>query len=331
MVGHGGDGGAVVQADLAVLGVAGGQVGGVVEDVGHQGVHGILGHVVAGQQHGAHAHGGHVTVGAVGVGRDGAGGVVGGGGQELGNVLVVQAHQVDGLGGGKVGDGGGGGTGHDEGGVDLAVLQGVGAVAEGLVGGLDVGLGQVIGPQDVDGVEVHAGAGGADGHVLALQISHGLDGLVQGDDLDLLGVEGGHGGEAVDGAGIGKEVGAVVGVGHHVALAEGQLGVAVVHLEDVGLGAVAHQTHDVDAGVVGGVLGDDGAEGVVGAGLAAGDQTQVVADGGGGIVAGSGVIVGVGIGGAAAAGHQAQRHDQRQHESKKLFHPIFSFSSMNIR
>ena len=67
-------------------------------------------------------------------------------------MLAVQADQVGILGGGQVGHSGGGGTGHDEGGIDLAVLQGVGAVAEGLVGGLDVVLGQPVSAQDVNGV-----------------------------------------------------------------------------------------------------------------------------------------------------------------------------------
>ena len=54
---------------------------------------------------------------------------------EPGDVLVVQADQIGVLGGGQGGDGHGGGAGHHEGGVDLAVLQGVGAGAEVLVGG----------------------------------------------------------------------------------------------------------------------------------------------------------------------------------------------------
>ena len=72
-------------------------------------------------------------------------------------MLVVQAHQIGVLGGGQGGDGHGGGARHHEGGVDLAVLQGVGAGAEVLVLGVDVVLRQVIGGQDVQGVVVHAG------------------------------------------------------------------------------------------------------------------------------------------------------------------------------
>ena len=85
--------------------------------------------------------------------------------------------------------------------------------------------------------------------------------------------EGGHGGEAINL--LVKDVGAVVGVGHHIGLAEGQLGIAGVQFFNVGLGAVAHQTHDVDAGVVGGMLGDGAAKGVIGAGLTTGDEAHL--------------------------------------------------------
>ena len=60
VIGHGGDGSAVLQAQLGVLGMAGGQGRGVVEDVGHELVDIVLGHIVAGQDHSAHRHGGGV-------------------------------------------------------------------------------------------------------------------------------------------------------------------------------------------------------------------------------------------------------------------------------
>ena len=60
VIGHGGDGRAVLQTQLAVLGVAGGQGRGVVEDVRHELVHVVAGHVVASQDHRAHGHGGGV-------------------------------------------------------------------------------------------------------------------------------------------------------------------------------------------------------------------------------------------------------------------------------
>ena len=56
VIGYGGDGRAVLQAQLAVLGVAGHQVRGVVEDIGHELVHIVLSHIVAGQDHRAHRH-----------------------------------------------------------------------------------------------------------------------------------------------------------------------------------------------------------------------------------------------------------------------------------
>ena len=110
-----------------------------------------------------------------------------------------------------------------------------------------------------------------------------------------------------------KDVGAVIGIGHYVGLTEGQLGVAVLQLLHVGLRAVAHQADHVDTGVVGGMLSDDAAECVIGAGLAAGDEAQL----------GLGVAAAV-IAVAAAAGRQAQSHDQRQDQCKKLFHDILS-------
>src|SRR5699024_4213880 len=112
--------------------------------------------------------------------------VVGADLDELVDVLRVEADEVDLLGGGQLHDAGGGGAGDDEGGVDAAVLQALDAVVEVLVDGADVVLGEVIGAEHVDGVEVHAGADGADGDGLAGQVADGLYLGVEGDDLHLL-------------------------------------------------------------------------------------------------------------------------------------------------
>ena len=87
-------------------------------------------------------------------------------------------------------------------------------------------------------------------------------------------------------------------------------GVAVGQLEDVGLRTVADEADDVHARVVGGMLGQHGAEGVVRAGLTAGDEAKLRAVRGcgrrrgigAGGVGGSG---GIGRGGVAAAGDEA--------------------------
>ncbi len=164
--------------------------------------------------------------------------------------------------------------------VDLTVLQGVGAVTEALIGGIDLGelafgvqIAQTVSAEDIHGVEIHAGAGGAHGDVLTGKVGHSLDAGIGGHDLHILHVQGRHGGEAVDG--VFKEVRAVIGIGHYVGLAEGQLRVAVGQLLHVGLGAVAYKAGDCHIGIVGSVLGDDGAEGIIGAGLAAGDKAQL--------------------------------------------------------
>ena len=125
MIRHGGDGGTELQAQLAILGMAADQISGVVKDIGGQGIDGILGHIVAGQDHSGHGHGGHILVQTVHILGDHGLGVVIGGLQQLGDMLVVQADQMHVLGGGQIGDSSGGSAGHDEGGVDLAVLQGV--------------------------------------------------------------------------------------------------------------------------------------------------------------------------------------------------------------
>ena len=78
----------------------------------------------------------------------------------------------------------------------------------------------------------------------------------------------------VDGCAV-EEVFALVGVGLDVGLAECEFCVAVLEVLHVGLRAVARERGHLDAGVIGGMLGDDGAEGVVRAALAAGHEAKL--------------------------------------------------------
>ena len=188
-------------------------------------------------------------------------------------MLLVQADQVHGAAGGQVHDGGGGRAGHHEGRVDFLVLQAVRAVAEALVHGADAAVGvNVISAQHVHGVEPHAGTPVADGDGLARKIRHGLDVGIGGDDLHLLHVEGGHHGEVLH-LGV-EEALAVKGVAHNVGLDEAQLDVPGGQVLDVGLGAAGGDGGDRDAGVIGDIAGQHAAEGIVGAGLAAGAEGQ---------------------------------------------------------
>ena len=238
-------------------------------------------------------------------------------------MLVIQAHQIGVLGGGQSGDSHGGGACHHEGGVDLAVLQGVGAGAEVLVLGVDVILCQVIGGQDIQGVVVHAGARGADGDRLALQIRHGLDVRVTGDDLHLLHIQSSDSGEIRIGEPL-KQPLAVIGVAHHVGLDEAQLGHVHLHLLDVVLGAVADHGRDLGSVAVGGDgLRQHAAEAVISTLVAAGAEFQLRAGAGDGrdVPVGLGSLLSAGVGGgirllrggiAAAA-----RQDRRQHQRGK--------------
>ena len=143
---------------------------------------------------------------------------------------------------------------------------------------------------------------------MALKYTPGLEGSVGGDDLHLLHVERGDSGEAVDLAGLLKEVRAVVGVGHNVGLAECELGVAVLKFHDVCLRAVADEADDVHTRVIGRVLGDDGAEGIVGAGFAAGDKAELRAGRGSGRRGRTGISRRCGFG-LFSAGGERQQHD----------------------
>ncbi len=191
-------------------------------------------------------------------------------------MLLVQTHQIRALGGAQIHHRGGGSAGDHERRVDLAVLQRLGGIAEGEVLRIDVGLGHVIGRQEVHGVEVNAGARRADGHILALQILHGLNGRVAGDQLHGLVVQRRQRGKAGDGiALVLLEADAVVGVIGHVALHKAQLCKAHVQHVDVGRGALARHGRDRDVGMVGDVLGQHAAEGVVGARGSAGGKGQL--------------------------------------------------------
>lgn len=105
MIRNVGYGGGEVDVELGGLGV--GQVGAVLEDGGDEVVDVGLGDVVARDDYGVDGDGGAVLRGAVDVGGDGVGAVVGAGLAQSGDVLLVKADQVDALGGGQGGDGGG--------------------------------------------------------------------------------------------------------------------------------------------------------------------------------------------------------------------------------
>lgn len=75
---------------------------------------------------------------------------------------------------------------------------------------------------------------------------------------------------------------------------------AVLELLDVGLRATARGGRDAHVGVVGRMLRDDGTEGVVGTGLAAGHEAQATA------------VVGAGAAARAAAAAADQGEGKRQ-------------------
>ena len=162
MIRDGGDGSGKVQIQFAVFCVAGNLRLGVVEQILREVVDGVLGDIVACENDCADRNRGHIAVGAVDVGGNDVFGVVVRGGAELFDMLVVQRDEVNILRGGKVGDGSRGSAGDNERSVNLAVLDVVGAVAEGLIGRGDIRLGQAVSAENVDGVEVNAGACCAD-------------------------------------------------------------------------------------------------------------------------------------------------------------------------
>ena len=129
----------------------------------------------------------------------------------------------------------------------------------------------------------------------------------------------------MNGAGVGEDVRAFIGIGHDVGLAEGQIGVAVFKLKDVRLRAVADQADDVDASVVGRMLGNDGAEGVIRTGLAAGHEAELGAGSGGRVrgsrsVGRSRCVGSSGSLGRGSARSHAQNENSREKQCKDLFH-----------
>ena len=132
MIGNAGDGSGKVEGKLVGLVVGLLQLVNVVENAGDEVVDVLFGDIVTRDDNRTDCHGrgilGHV------VGRSGNHvlAVIGRRGDQSVNVLIVQADEVNLLCGSERGNGGGGGAGNDEGGVNLAVLQSLGAVAEGL-------------------------------------------------------------------------------------------------------------------------------------------------------------------------------------------------------
>ena len=300
MIRYIGDGGCKLEAELCALCVCLGQLIKIVEGRGQEVVDSILGNVVACQNNSCNCNGGDIVGRVVDILLDGVLAVVGAVGDELIDVLLVKADEVDLTADGKVGDSGGGSACNDEGCVDLAVLQALSGVAEVEVLGIDVVNAHVVCLENVHCVEVNARAGSADGDLLALKIGNGLDVGIHGDDLDLLHVESCNNGEILDCAGVGEEVGAAVSIAHNVGLAECQLSAAGCKVLDVGLGAVADDCSDAGIGLIGNLLCKDGAECIIGAGLAAGDEGEVVA--------------------AAAACAQSEDHHDCENYRCDLFH-----------
>ena len=141
MVGDAGHGGSELKAQLGALAVLLGDSIDIVEDGGDEGVDIVVGDIVTDEDDCRDCNGLDILRGAVDVSGDGVSGVVGAAGEELIHVLVIDADEVDLSAGGQVNDSSGGSAGDDEGRVDLLILQALGAVAEALVNGGDVGLG----------------------------------------------------------------------------------------------------------------------------------------------------------------------------------------------
>ena len=239
-------------------------------------------------------------------------------------MLVVKAHKIDLTGRGERGDGGGGSAGDDERRLDLAVLQGLDAVAEGLIGRVDVLVGvDAVDAEHVNGVEVHARAGGADGDAFALQVGDALDVWVERDDLHLLHIERGDRGEGrVRRV---KQARALIGVSADVGLHEAELRVARRHCLDVRLGAAGGDRGHAGRGLVAHLAGEHGAEAVIGALVAAGGEGQLAAAG----RRGRGVLLtgrGVRRGRVAVAARDERKdHHRGKDKGYELFHFTISF------
>ena len=303
MIRYIGDGGSELEAELCALCVCLGQIIKIVEGCGEEVVNSVLGDIVPCKNDCCDCNGGNIIGSAVDVLCDGVFLVVGAHPNELCNMLCVKADEVNLTADRKVGDCGGGCACNDEGCVDLAVLQTVCGVCEVEVLGLNVVEGHVVCLEDIDGIEVNAGAGSADGNILALEVSNGLDGGVHGNDLDLLHVQCADNGEILDCAGFLKEVGACISIAHNIGLAECELSVACCEVLNICLGAVADNRGNGSVGLVGSLLCKNSAECVVGACLAAGNEGKVVT--------------------AAAARAEGEDHHDCQKHCHNLFHLIF--------
>ena len=175
VVGNVADGSAEFQRCFIALSVLFGNFAQVFEDGGSHCVNRIFGNGVSCDDNCCDSNGGNVFGSAVNVSSDGSFGVVGRYFNQISNVSAVQAYQIYIIGGCQRSNCVGGSTGYDECCVDLAVLQGFNGVAEGLVNGFDVSFGQTVSAQQVDCVEVNAGAQSTDGNDLAFQIGNGLN------------------------------------------------------------------------------------------------------------------------------------------------------------
>ena len=130
--------------------------------------------------------------------------------------------------------------------------------------------------QNLNRVEIHAGANRANAHVLALQILHLGDAAVLGHhqmhDLGINGADGREGFHLL----AAEVVGALISVAHYVVLGPAQFGFALGDGQDIGLGAAGGLGRDFQTGdLAGEQRGDFTAESIVGACGAAGGEYQI--------------------------------------------------------
>ena len=134
-----GDGSSGFKVEFLVLSVCVSVVLSAVEQGLGEVVDVVFAYGVVSKNNRENGNGGGVSVhAAVGSSGDGCSCIVRRGFLKLGDVLSVHGYQVCLLGGGKVGDSGGGSASYDECCVNLAVLQGVGGVSEVLIYSGDV-------------------------------------------------------------------------------------------------------------------------------------------------------------------------------------------------
>ena len=228
-------------------------------------------------------------------------------------MLLVEGDEVDLLAGAQVLNSGGGSAGNDECSIDLAVLEAVGGVAEVEVLSLDVALGKAVCAENVECVEVNARALCADGNGLALEVGNALDVLIEGDDLDLLHVQSRNYADVGDL--IGEELFAVISIAENVGLDKAELSGGAGEVLNVRLGAVAGDSGDLGSGLVGDLLCKDGAEGEVGALLAAGDEVEICLA----VIGSRGILLIA----AVTAGAKREYHNECEKHCYETFH-VFS-------